>query len=328
MHHVFARLARAIAGRVRSGSTRAQYSGLHIGRRVNLDVVGQFSFGQGCVVSEGANIIVPQDAELLLGNGCYVGRYAELGPRGVIEIGGGTSIQDRCILVGDVKLGRNCLLSLNVLITSGRHYYNLFPSWLISDQDSYVANNKDLNEVHSRQVVVEDDCWLGVNSVVMPGITIGKGAVVGANSVVTQDVYPYTVVVGAPARVVKKRLDFVPPQNIVYDNPDDWPYFYSGCEMNQISLERYAQYGGVAAGGDFVICLDASVGASIHLVIKVLHAQVEKICVSYDDDVNEISDQFTEIVFRCTEQTVLTKRFRMRANVREAQLIIKRAWIE
>jgi acetyltransferase-like isoleucine patch superfamily enzyme len=327
MLHLFHGLLKSIEVRLRKRLTRFRYAGLHIGRGVNLDVMGGFRFGRRCVVSEGANIIVPKHAELLLGEGCYIGRYVELGPGGIIEIGKDTSIQDRSILVGDVKVGRHCIFSLNVLITSGRHYYALFPAWLIRDQDGYIAKIEELSAARSRPVVVEDDCWLGVNSVVMPGITIGKGAVVGANSVVTHDVYPYTVVAGAPARAVKKRLDFVPPQYIAYDNPNDWPYFYSGCEMNQTSLDIYTQYGGVAAGNDFTVCLDASAGTSIHLLIKTLLIHVEKKFISYYDEAQEIADHFKEIVFYCNELSVKTNRFRMRTNVGEAQLIIQKAWI-
>lgn len=54
------------------------------------------------------------------------------------------------------------------------------------------------------EIVVQDDAWLGACVVVLPGIIIGKGAVVGAGSVVTKNVEPYTVVVGNPARVIRK----------------------------------------------------------------------------------------------------------------------------
>lgn len=53
-------------------------------------------------------------------------------------------------------------------------------------------------------IVIGSDAWLGTGVVVLPGITIGEGAVVGANSVVTRDVEPYTMVGGAPARVIRQ----------------------------------------------------------------------------------------------------------------------------
>lgn len=70
------------------------------------------------------------------------------------------------------------------------------------------------NELHQKQhwdktrtgIIIEDDVWIGANSVILPGVTIKKGAVVGAGSVVTKDVPSYAVVCGNPARVIKYRI--------------------------------------------------------------------------------------------------------------------------
>lgn len=326
MSNYISRSVAFLVNRIRRFSSRAYYaSQIRLGRRANLDIVGRFGFGQECVISEGANIIVPKHSELVLGKGCYIGRNVELSPTNYIEIGSGTSIQDRCIIVGDVRVGRYCLFSLNVLISSGRHYYDLYPSWLIKDQDDLVANNTGLNSAHSRPVVVEDDCWLGINSVVMPGITIGKGSVVGANSVVTRDVAPYSVVAGAPATEIKKRLDFAPPKCISHEIQSDWPYFYSGFEISKESLEKYSRYEGVATKDEFVICLDASSGKEIHLIVK--NTIQQKCTIAFEGAVREISNQFEEVVFEIAETTKSSSRFHMRTDKCAAPLIIKKAWV-
>lgn len=66
-------------------------------------------------------------------------------------------------------------------------------------------------------VVIGDRAWIAYRAIILPGVTIGEGAVVGAGSVVTKDVPPYTIVAGNPAKVIKKRskkldytLDFKP----------------------------------------------------------------------------------------------------------------------
>jgi acetyltransferase-like isoleucine patch superfamily enzyme len=59
--------------------------------------------------------------------------------------------------------------------------------------------------VKKEKVVIEDDCWIASNSILLAGVTIGKGSIVAAGSVVTQDVPPYSVVAGVPARVIKNR---------------------------------------------------------------------------------------------------------------------------
>lgn len=56
-------------------------------------------------------------------------------------------------------------------------------------------------------VVIEDDVWFGARVIVLPGVRIGKGSVIGAGSVVTRDVEPYSIVAGNPAKVIRMRKD-------------------------------------------------------------------------------------------------------------------------
>ncbi len=303
---------------------RARFPGLRIGAGTNLDIRGTFSYGAGCGIGEGTNIIIPREATLLLGEDCYIGRYVELGPGGRVEIGGDTSIQDRSIFLGDVTVGRHCLISLNVLMSSGRHYFDLEPWFLIRDQDSRVVQDKNLSK--NKLIVVEDDCWLGMNVVVMPGVSIRKGAVIGASSVVTKDVEPYTVVAGAPAKVLRKRLDFVPPRSIAYNNPRDWPYFYSGFEVSKKCLDQYAQFGGIAARTQFSVCLDASSWNSIHVVVKSIDSSVHTLV--FGDQRNAISDQFQEVVFTNNEHSTRSSLFRMRGDPGDGLLIVQKAWVQ
>ena len=55
--------------------------------------------------------------------------------------------------------------------------------------------------------VIGNDVWIGQNAVILPGVHIGDGAIVGANSVVGSDIDPYTIVVGNPAKALRKRFD-------------------------------------------------------------------------------------------------------------------------
>lgn len=59
--------------------------------------------------------------------------------------------------------------------------------------------------IETAPVVLEDDCDLGVGAIVMPGVRIGRGAQIGAGAVVTEDIPPYSVALGVPARVVRER---------------------------------------------------------------------------------------------------------------------------
>ena len=55
--------------------------------------------------------------------------------------------------------------------------------------------------------IIGNDVWIGQNAVILPGVHIGDGAIIGANSVVGKNVEPYTIVVGNPAKVLRKRFD-------------------------------------------------------------------------------------------------------------------------
>lgn len=307
-------------------SNKVKYPRINIPTSVNLEIFGNFTYGSRCGIGTGTNLIIPEQANLVLGDDCYIGRYVELGPSGEIEIGCNTSIQDRCIMLGDIIIGSYCLIAPNVYISSGQHYFDLMPSWLIKDQDNLVARDKALSEAHFKPVIVEDDCWLGINVVVMSGVTIGKGTVVGANSVVTKDIAPYSVVAGAPAKVIKKRLNFVPPKGVVHDNPKDWPYFYSGFEVSQSSIEKYASYGGVATQSEFVLCLDASLGNSIHIIAKNTDSQV--LTLIYGDQRKELSNLFQEVVFKINDFSRKTLRFCMQTDSSNVLLIIEKAWVQ
>ena len=64
--------------------------------------------------------------------------------------------------------------------------------------------NKDWSNVKSKSIKICDKVWIGFDALILKGVTIGEGAVIGAKSVVTKDVPPYTIVAGNPARIVKK----------------------------------------------------------------------------------------------------------------------------
>ncbi|CAN9314285.1 unnamed protein product [Alternaria alternata] len=89
-----------------------------------------------------------------------------------------------------VTIGDRCMFGPNVSIFAATH-------------EAEVQSRRD-NIEYGKPVVVGDDCWIGGNVVILPGVTIGRGVTVGAMSVVTKDVPDFCVVMGQPARVVKK----------------------------------------------------------------------------------------------------------------------------
>ena len=79
----------------------------------------------------------------------------------------------------------------------------------IGEDVRLITGSHDVTSPHfnlvTRPITINDNVWIATGAIVLPGVTIGEGAVVGAGSVVTKDVEPWTVVAGNPAKFIKKR---------------------------------------------------------------------------------------------------------------------------
>lgn len=118
-------------------------------------------------------------------------------------------------LIG-VKIGNNCGIGFGVYLdVDGTKRIEIGNNVIITSQCLLLAHRRDISKYvpgmvtwdipYIREgIVIEDNVQIGMRSILMPGITIGEGAVVAAGSIVTRDVPPYTVVAGAPAKVIKQ----------------------------------------------------------------------------------------------------------------------------
>jgi acetyltransferase-like isoleucine patch superfamily enzyme len=155
------------------------------------------SFGNHSVLQP--PLRVSREYRIAIGSNVFVGsgswlQVLEDGPGVALEVGDGTSIAGNCVLSAarSVRLGRQVLLARNVYISDHIHAYGDTSRAVLEQGVEQVA-----------EVVVDDGAWLGQNVVVCPGVRVGRGAVIGANSVVLEDVPDHSLAVGAPARVVR-----------------------------------------------------------------------------------------------------------------------------
>ena len=102
-----------------------------------------------------------------------------------------------------VQIGNYCSIGPEcVFMTGGEHPYDCLSTYPFHAKLGLVDNES----VCRGPIVLEDDVWLGFRSIIMSGVTIGKGAVVAAGAVVTKNVPPYAIVGGVPAKVIKYRF--------------------------------------------------------------------------------------------------------------------------
>jgi len=161
------------------------------------------------LLEEQARIINHQNdkSKICIGKKAYVrGELFLFKHGGKIEIGeyGFIGAGSRIWSAKKVFIGDRVLISHNVNIHDNiSHPLN---AELRHEDFLYILKNNGLQssvDLREKEVIINDDVWIGFNSIILKGVTIGKGAIIGAGSVVTKDVPPYAVVVGHPAKIVK-----------------------------------------------------------------------------------------------------------------------------
>lgn len=134
------------------------------------------------------------------------------------KIGKGTKIRPTVILrePENIIIGEYCGFNHNTILNGGKkdakliigNYVRVGPNVCM-----YASNHNTENTgipivnqgYKEKDIVIEDDVWIGANSVILSGVHIGKGAVIGAGSVVTKNLPPYTICGGVPAKAIKQR---------------------------------------------------------------------------------------------------------------------------
>lgn len=140
------------------------------------------------------------------GSSIYLGVMFDVGTQGRVSIGDFTLINGaRIICDAEVSIGDYCLISWNTVFMDTRR----LPTAVADRRKELTATaNREPRRIESsvtaRPIRIGRNVWIGFDACVLPGVNIGEGSVVGARSVVVENVPPFTVVVGNPARVIRK----------------------------------------------------------------------------------------------------------------------------
>jgi acetyltransferase-like isoleucine patch superfamily enzyme len=228
---------------------------ISLGFDVKMVTTGNFKYGDSCSIDERSYVNVSNCSKVVLGNRVCLGKEVEIGSDYCdIVIGDDVSVQDRTIVRGSVKIGSFSLIGPDCHISTVSHNFITSPNELIRDQD--LDTNAD--DKLPKAIAIEEDCWLGANVNVLPGVRIMKGSIIAANSLVIRDIKPFSVVGGIPAKKITNRISFIPPTTIRYNNLDQLPYFYSGFEISRERRALQNEHNGVLAKKNFSIKMNIS----------------------------------------------------------------------
>ncbi|MDB6067801.1 MAG: hypothetical protein JWR26_4009 [Pedosphaera sp.] len=142
------------------------------------------------------------------GASTYLGTMFDVGPKGRVTLGDYALVHGaRIICDSEVSIGDYALISWNVVLMDT---YRVPLNSRARRRELELVPGRRLRlasaKVPARPIRIERNVWIGFDACVLPGVTIGEGSVVGARSVVTENVPPHTIVAGNPARIIR-RLD-------------------------------------------------------------------------------------------------------------------------
>lgn len=129
------------------------------------------------------------------GTNVNVAKGARFGNGKFIEIGNNSGIGMYAKVPNDIIIGEDVMMGVNVTIFGSNHVF---------DRTDIPMRKQGMRK--EQPVIIEDDVWIGSNSIIMPGRKISKGTIIGAGSVVTKDFPEYSIIGGNPARLIKSRI--------------------------------------------------------------------------------------------------------------------------
>ena len=149
--------------------------------------------GKGSKIYDSVRMDTPPYRRFALGQHSVVESYSCINNAvGDVVIGDHTRIGIHNTIIGPVTIGNHVNLAQGITVTALNHNFD------------DTTKRIDEQGIATKPVVISDDVWIGANAVILPGVTIGRHAVVAAGAVVTKDVPDNTIVGGVPATIIKK----------------------------------------------------------------------------------------------------------------------------
>lgn len=119
-----------------------------------------------------------------------------------ISVGDNVQIGSNALFIAarsEIVIGNNVIIAPGVTVRGGTHN--------IDEIGAYMSDVRIKDNHHDKGVQIEDDVWIGSNAIILHGVTIGRGSVIGAGSIVTRSTPPYSISVGNPAKLLRFRFN-------------------------------------------------------------------------------------------------------------------------
>jgi len=180
---------------------------------------------------------------------CRLGQYTAIAERVIlreVKVGDFTYFERHAEGIY-ATIGKFCSIAANTRINALEHPVERITTHKLSYRPNEYFRYRGIDAAflerrRAKHVTIGNDVWIGHGAVVLPGVRVGNGAVIGANAVVTRDVEPYTIVAGAPARVIRRRFEAEVAEMLQSLAWWDWPLdrlFEAVPDMQTLSVEEF-----------------------------------------------------------------------------------------
>ena len=164
---------------------------------INITKYKRISIGKNTIIENKAILDPGKQGRITIGRDSFIHNYGILKcyDTGTIKIGDNVSINPFCVLygIGDLTIGNGVRIAAHTVVIPANHNF--------SDRNRPIFKQG----VSKKGIVIQNDVWIASNVTVLDGVTIGKHSVIGAGSVVAEDVPDYAVAAGVPCKLIKKR---------------------------------------------------------------------------------------------------------------------------
>lgn len=174
-----------------------------VGSNTKILFKNKLSVGKNCYIADNCYINCLSKFGVVLGDRVTIRENAWLQiTSDLSHLGEGIQIESNVYIGPNSILGAAGMLRIKSGSQIGANVQFIAENHIFEDGNQSIAEQGTIR----KGIIVEENCWIGNNAIILDGVKIGEGSVIGAGSVVTKSIEPFSIAVGNPAKVIKKRI--------------------------------------------------------------------------------------------------------------------------